>query len=89
MRARLLDPETSHMAGQAAAAFAGSHSQRIQMALAEEPMSAQEISRVTGLTVVQIDRRLPEMERGGFVEVVKVDGMTLSRDGYRVWRLTA
>lgn len=89
MRARLFDPITSHLAAAQAAAFAGSHSQRIQMALTESAMSAKEISRATGLTVVQIDRRLPELEREGVVAVVKVHGATVSREGYRVWRLVA
>ena len=89
MRARLLDPTTSQNAARAAALFSGSHCERIAEGLKEEPLSAAELAKVTGLTVVQIDRRLPEMERDGRVEVVKVDGVTLTRRGYRVWRLTA
>jgi predicted ArsR family transcriptional regulator len=89
MRARFFDPDTSKQAADKAAVFAGSHIQRIQAALADDSMTAKEISRATGLTVVQIDRRLPELERQGLAEVVRVDGVELSRGGYRVWRLTA
>lgn len=89
MRARLLDPQTSQQAAAQAAVFAGSHCERIQAALEDSPMSAKEISRATGLTVVQVDRRLPELERQGKTKVVKVDGIDLTRNGYRVWRLTA
>ena len=89
MRARLLDPQTSQHAATQAAVFAGSHCERIQAALEDGPLTAKEISRATHLTVVQVDRRLPELERQGKTQVVKVDGIDLTRNGYRVWRLTA
>lgn len=86
MRARFFDPATSQDAAAKAAVFAGSHAQRIQAALADDQLTAKEISRATGLTVVQIDRRLPELERQGLAAVVRVGGVELSRKGYRVWR---
>ena len=89
MRARSHDPQTSQQAAVQAALFSGSHCDRIQAALEDAPLSAKEISRATGLTVVQVDRRLPELERQGKTQVVKVDGIDLTRNGYRVWRLTA
>jgi predicted ArsR family transcriptional regulator len=89
MRARLLDPQTSQQAAAQAAVFAGSHCQRIQAALEDGPLSAKEISRITGLTVVQVDRRLPELERQGKTQVAKEGGIDMTRNGYRVWRLTA
>ena len=52
-------------------------------------MTAKEIAGVTQLTVVQIDRRLPELERKGKTEVVKSAGVELTRNGFRVWRLAA
>ncbi len=85
MRARLLDPTTSKAAAASAAAFAPSHAQRICNALEAGTMTAAEISRCTGLTVVQIDRRMPELQRAGRVRVVQIDGKDLIRDGYRVW----
>lgn len=89
MRARSHDPQTSQRAAAQAALFSGSHCERIIAALEDCEFSAKEISRITGLTVVQVDRRLPELERMGKTQVVKVDGMDLTRNGYRVWRLTA
>lgn len=87
MRARLLDPSTSHAAAAAAGAFASTHSQRICDALQDGPKTALEIQRTTGLTVVQIDRRLPELQRANRVQVVQINGLNLVRDGYRVWGL--
>lgn len=84
--ARATDPATSHQAAQAATSFAGTHCECIHKALAGGPLSAKEISLTTGLTVVQVDRRLPELERQGKTQVVNLDGIDLTRDGYRVWR---
>ena len=39
----------------------------------------------TGLTVVQADRRLPELRRAGKVRVVQFGGADLIRGGARVW----
>lgn len=89
MRARLFDPITSQQAAEKAAVFSGSHYKRIEAALDCEPMTAKEIAGVTQLTVVQIDRRLPELERKGKTEVVKAAGVELTRNGFRVWRLAA
>lgn len=89
MRARLLDPQTSKHAAEQAALFSGSHCERITAALEGGPLSAKEISRATGLTVVQVDRRLPELERQGKTQVAKEGGIDMTRNGYRVWRLTA
>lgn len=83
---RAHDPLTSVMAAERAHEFAGSHCDRIQAALARhECMTAAEIARATGLTVVQVDRRLPELERGGVAAVVQLNGQDLIRGGFRVW----
>ena len=87
MRFRTSDPVTSKEAAASAAAFAPTHSELICAALENGTMTAAEISRSTGLTVVQIDRRLPELQRSGRVQVAQLDGCDLVRDGYRVWRL--
>ena len=85
-RARATDPETSQQAAEGASAFAGSHSARILNALqAVASATAHELAQPTGLTVVQIDRRLPELEREGKARVVTVDGEPLQRGGARVW----
>jgi len=82
-RARRRDPATSHEAAKRAERFAQSHAGRILAVFQEfgSPWTAHELSKVTGLTVVQIDRRLPELpqiERAGF-----------ALDGYTAWRLRA
>lgn len=83
-RARRTDPTTSHKAGLAARFFANSHKARILDALKTHgPRSAHELSLLIGLTVVQIDRRLPEM--GAAVHVLTVDGVAVERGGCRVW----
>ena len=87
MRARTTDPSTSHAAAAAAGAFAPTHAERICEALRDGTKTALEIHYATGLTVVQIDRRLPELQRADKVRVVQLDGRALVRDGYRVWGL--
>ena len=82
---RASDPITSVMAGEQALHFAGSHCDRIEVALRNEPgMTAKDIATTTGLSVEQVCRRLPEME-GKTAAVVQFEGDDLVRDGYRVW----
>lgn len=82
--ARATDPVTSHIAAARSHAFAGTHRERILAALKEHGAStAERLSRLTGLTVVQIDRRLPEML--GQAQPVMVCGAPLIVGGYRVW----
>lgn len=78
-RARRRDPATSHKAAERANTFAPSHSMRILEALRDEDLTAQEISDVTSLTVVQICRRLPG------IDGIKATG--LQRDCFRVWSI--
>ena len=80
-RARRRDPATSHEAAKKAERFAQSHAGRILAVFNSGEFStwtALELSCWTGLTVVQIDRRLheiPQIERAW------------ERDGYMAWRL--
>lgn len=85
-RARRRDPATSQAAARNAEKFASSHAGRILAALkAQGPKTAHEL-HTTGLTVVQIDRRLPELSKLGLVRVVKLDdGADMVRGGFRVW----
>ena len=82
---RARDPLTSVMAAEAASAFSGPHCERILAALKQGEGTAQELMDRTGLTVVQIDRRLPELFRNGNARVVQFNGEDMIRDGYRVW----
>ena len=85
-RARRTDPATSKQAAQNASRFAESHAGRILTALKlHGPMTAHDL-HITGLTVVQIDRRLPELAKAGLARVKKLDdGADMVRDGFRVW----
>lgn len=90
VRARRSDPTTSHQAAEGAAAFAGSHCSRILRGLDAVPNATpHELTARTGLTVVQIDRRLPELAAEGKARVVMVDGQPLQRGGARVWERVA
>ncbi len=83
-RARRTDPATSRTAGINAGRFANSHKARILAALKTHgPRSAHELSLLIGLTVVQIDRRLPEC--GSAVQVMQQGGIDVVRGGCRVW----
>lgn len=59
-RARRDDPGTSHAAAQRVDEFAREHQERIYAALAT-PGTIHELAARTGLTHVQVARRLPEM----------------------------
>lgn len=86
-RARNSDPATSHHAAAMSARFANSHGNRIVEALkAHGRMSPVGIGGMTGLTVVQVDRRLVELQRAGRVQVVKDEaGNPVVWSGCRVW----
>ena len=88
--ARNTDPYTSHDAANVAVIFRGTHCQRIFNALeANGPSTAHEIATRTGLTVVQIDRRLPDlMEEGRANVLLYPNGTDVVRGGARVWQAT-
>lgn len=85
-RARSSDPMTSVSAAIQSSRFAESHAGRILTALKlHGPMTAHELG-IVGLTVVQADRRLPELASKRLVSVMKTDdGVDLVRGGCRVW----
>lgn len=83
---RASDPMTSVLAAERATAFAGGHCARILAALnLYGPSTAAELQSYTGLTVVQADRRLPDLAKAGRARVVQSNGDDLTRNGYRVW----
>lgn len=86
-RARATDPATSHRAAAMSVRFADSHGNRIVQALKEHGrMSPVGIGGMTGLTVVQVDRRLVELERAGRISQVKDEGgKPVVWNGCRVW----
>lgn len=82
---RAHDPLTSVYAAERSARFSEGHCKYILDALKRHPATAHELQASTGLTVVQIDRRLPELQRAGKARVVQVAGEDLTRCGARVW----
>ena len=83
---RASDPLSSVMAAEAAIKFAGNHCDRILADLRKRGQATpHEMQCTTGLTVVQIDRRLPELLKAGRVRVVQRGGADLIRGGARVW----
>lgn len=78
---RRTDPETSHAAAERSAHFASSHAGRILAVLRSEgPGTPEHIGRFTGLTTVQIDRRLHEMQAKG---LIRTTGAV--HNGFRAW----
>lgn len=84
---RATDPETSKAAARKASAFSASQAGRILLALQQHgPSSPKDLSRLLGLTVEQIDRRLPDLKDAGLARVVSLsDGAELVREKCRVW----
>lgn len=84
--ARNTDPITSHMAADSAAKFNQSHADRILAALRQQgPSTAHELEKASGLTVVQIDRRLIEIERQGHARRTKETRRTPTGGRAFVW----
>lgn len=86
LRARAHDPASSVLAADRAAVFAGGHQERILRALGTDELSSRQVAIRSGLTVVQVDRRMHELRRAGKAEVVTAGGEDVLRDGCRVWR---
>lgn len=84
-RARKSDPATSKAAAVNSGRFAESHAGRILAALNEGPRSSHGIAEMTGLQLVQVDRRLPELARAGKARVMQAGGADVVVGGYRVW----
>jgi hypothetical protein len=93
--ARARDPLTSHLAAQRSRTFATGHAERVMAALAvclqvcpEKGATASEIAAEADLTVVQVARRLPELQKAGRVHVlVDEHGYDVIRAGFRCWGL--
>lgn len=87
MSARHSDPITSHEAAENCVVFAGKHKDKILRCLKHfGPLSPAEIADYTGLTTVQIDRRMIELQRSKQAETT--GEYRLSRAGCRerVWK---
>lgn len=88
LRVRAHDPVSSVLAAERSTEFSNTHKGRIQAALKKlGTATAHEIGEACGLSVVQTDRRLPELLRDGAAEVLQLAGEDVMRAGFRVWRL--
>lgn len=83
---RARDPLSSVLAAERVTLFEGKHCARILACLQRfGPATPHEMEVHTGLTVVQQDRRLPDLLKAGKARVVQVNGEDLMRGGARVW----
>ena len=88
LRVRAQDPVTSVAAAERSLKFSATHKGRILAALKDAgTATAHEIGLATGLSVEQVDRRLPELARDDLAEVLQIGGSDATRNGFRVWRL--
>lgn len=91
-RARATDPVTSIAAAAHSRQFSTGHAVKILNILRSwgcqyggDGWTAKDIAEAVGLSVVQVDRRLPELRAAGLVRVVQADGKDWIRDGFRIW----
>ena len=84
--ARRKDPATSHDAALRADKFAATHAGRIHAALiVHGPRSAHELETATGLTYVQIDRRMVDLVRAGKALATGLTAPTPSGGKATIW----
>lgn len=79
-RARATDPDTSHQAARRAAVRLQLSHQNVILGVLWRPMVPPEISKLTGLSIVQIDRRRKELLERGEIRLTGVE-----RDGFQEW----
>lgn len=89
VRSRRADPATSQVSADLVREFEGEHFAKILKSLRfEGPQTIHELAVATGMTAVQIARRLPELEDAARVQVRK--GVTRNSPAgrpCRVWEL--
>ena len=62
------DPDTSHAAAEQATSFVGKHRAQVYAAIRHRPMASEQISRETGLTYMQVQRRVSDLHNDGRIE---------------------
>ena len=87
-RARESDPLTSWIAADQATSLAQRHSNKILDALSQGPAGKDGICALTGLDGVQVARRLPELQRLGFVKLTGKTVMSKTNRPEREWQLS-
>lgn len=87
--ARTTDPWTSHAAAAARHTFATGHAAKVLACLQLfGPQTKDEIAGKTGLTSVQVDRRLPDLKTKGLAHPTGETRQSLSGRPERVWAAT-
>lgn len=84
-RARATDPETSHEAAERVGDLASVHHREIGAALRKQPGTIYSLAWRTGLSHVQVARRLPEMQKLGLAEPTGDTALSPSGRPCRVW----
>ena len=84
-RARNTDPDTSHYTAERAGSLAAQHYDAIKRALATGPGTIYQLADITGLSHVQVARRLPELEKFGLAETTGETRSSPSGRPCRVW----
>ena len=86
IHARRSDPRTSRDAARAAERFAASQAGRVLACLLRHgPQSKTQLAGRTGLTDIQCDRRLPDLERAGLARPTCQIARSTSGNPERVW----
>lgn len=88
VRARRRDPATSQASASRVREFDAEHYTKILDALEHADGSIYQIAERTGLTHVQVARRMPELEAGHKVTTTDETRVSPSGRGCRVWALT-
>lgn len=87
-RARARDPETSHEAAKMVDEFAARHHALIVAALRKlKRAGAEQIAGATYLDAYQTRKRLPELQRAGYVVVTDETRVTATGRRERIWTL--
>ena len=87
-RARHSDPSTSHAAAESMRGRTAEHRELILAVLNDhEGLTATEIGERCRLSMVQVARRMKELERLGLAEPTKETRLTGSGRPARVWRI--
>ena len=87
MLARNSDPQTSHKAARQVSLFANNHHRKIYQALQTmKDGTFYEIADRCGLQPPSVWRRLPELERDGFIEITGEERRGPTGRMCRVWK---
>lgn len=81
------DPETSHAAAEQAKGFVGKHRKQVYDAIRGGSLASEQIAAVTGLTYMQVQRRVSDLHNDGQIEDSGLRHRNSSGRQAVVWRL--